>query len=171
LATLGIKGYKALRRDRREQLASVCQPDGDPIPQKAIMDAAEIPELAAEDLQVILAGRRFDFDSAAMGEETEFSSDGHYQEKGVYHSEWASESHDFERSLRTEARFFNQSAISHLASLFDGVDKLFTRDKRPVIVKAGRPRNGKLCSARVFSNQMMSSRSHRRRPKSTTLTA
>ena len=35
LATLGIKGYKALRRDRREQLNCARQPDGDPIPQKA----------------------------------------------------------------------------------------------------------------------------------------
>ena len=35
LATLGIKGYKALRRNRREQLTAVRQPDGDPIPQKA----------------------------------------------------------------------------------------------------------------------------------------
>ncbi|MBB4201246.1 IS110 family transposase [Rhodoblastus sphagnicola] len=35
LATLGIKGYKALRRDRREQLDSLRQPDGDPVPQKA----------------------------------------------------------------------------------------------------------------------------------------
>ena len=35
LATLGIKAYKALRRDRREQLTSMQQPDGDPIPQKA----------------------------------------------------------------------------------------------------------------------------------------
>ena len=35
LATLGVKGYKALRRDRREQLTSVRQPDGVPIPQKA----------------------------------------------------------------------------------------------------------------------------------------
>ena len=31
----GVKGYKALRRDRREQLTAVRQPDGDPIPQKA----------------------------------------------------------------------------------------------------------------------------------------
>jgi transposase len=35
LATLGVKGYKALRRDRREQLTAMRQPDGDPIPQKA----------------------------------------------------------------------------------------------------------------------------------------
>src|SRR5271157_3592791 len=35
LATLGIKGYKALRRDRREQLNCARQPDGDPLPPKA----------------------------------------------------------------------------------------------------------------------------------------
>ena len=35
LATLGVKGYKALRRDRREQLTSLRQPDGDPVPPMA----------------------------------------------------------------------------------------------------------------------------------------
>ena len=35
LATLGVKGYKALRRDRRQQLNCARQPGGDPIPQKA----------------------------------------------------------------------------------------------------------------------------------------
>jgi transposase len=35
LATLGVKGFKALRRDRREQLSLLRQPGGDPIPQLA----------------------------------------------------------------------------------------------------------------------------------------
>ncbi|MBV8421843.1 MAG: transposase, partial [Hyphomicrobiales bacterium] len=35
LATLGVKGYKALRRHRREQLNCARQPDGDPIPARA----------------------------------------------------------------------------------------------------------------------------------------
>ena len=35
LATLGVKGFKALRRDRRQQLTSLRQPDGDPVPQMA----------------------------------------------------------------------------------------------------------------------------------------
>ena len=35
LATLGVKGYKALRRDRREQLNCVRQPNGEPIPRQA----------------------------------------------------------------------------------------------------------------------------------------
>jgi len=32
LATLGVKGFKALRRDRRKQLDLLRQPDGDPVP-------------------------------------------------------------------------------------------------------------------------------------------
>jgi transposase len=35
LATLGVKGYRGLRSDRREQLAGLRQPDGDPVPQAA----------------------------------------------------------------------------------------------------------------------------------------
>ena len=35
LATLGVKGYKALRRDHREQLNRARQPNGDPIPARA----------------------------------------------------------------------------------------------------------------------------------------
>jgi transposase len=35
LATLGVKSFKALRRDRRDQLISARQPDGDPVPQMA----------------------------------------------------------------------------------------------------------------------------------------
>jgi transposase len=35
LATLGVKGYRGLRTDRREQLAGLRQPDGDPVPQAA----------------------------------------------------------------------------------------------------------------------------------------
>ena len=32
LATLGISGYRALRRDRREQLEALRRPGGDPLP-------------------------------------------------------------------------------------------------------------------------------------------
>ena len=36
LATLGIEGYRALRRDRRVQLADLRQPDGGPLPLAAL---------------------------------------------------------------------------------------------------------------------------------------
>lgn len=86
----------------------------------AIMNAAEIPEAVAEDLQAILDDRHADYESAQMGEETEFSNEAHYEEKGVDHSEWEIEWHNFENSLETEARFFNQAAVKHLASFFEG---------------------------------------------------
>ena len=31
-ATLGIEGYRGLRRDRRQQMADLRQPDGEPVP-------------------------------------------------------------------------------------------------------------------------------------------
>jgi hypothetical protein len=72
-----------------------------------------------------------------MGEETEFSEEAYYEEKGADHSKWESEWRRFEESLKTEARFFNQSAVAHLASLFKDVDTLATQEGATVIVDAG----------------------------------
>lgn len=49
----------------------------------AIMNAADIPGKAAQDIQSILEEQFSDFDSATMGEETEFSSECYYEEKGT----------------------------------------------------------------------------------------
>jgi len=57
--------------------------DGEPVVY-AIMNAAEIPEAAASDIQNILADKYFDFDEAASGEESEFSYDSYYTGK-LYH--------------------------------------------------------------------------------------
>ena len=43
----------------------------------AIVNAADIPEQAAHDIQMILDDAHGDFDTAAMGEETEFCSESH----------------------------------------------------------------------------------------------
>jgi hypothetical protein len=56
--------------------------DGEPVVY-AIMNAADIPEEAAHDIQYILEDRHADIESAKMGEETEFDSDSYYEEKGV----------------------------------------------------------------------------------------
>jgi len=42
-----------------------------------------------------------------------------------------------EKSLKTEARFFSRTAANHLASIFDGIGELQTRDGRPLVVDAG----------------------------------
>lgn len=110
--------------------------DGEPVVY-AIMNAADIPEEAASDIQRILEVKFDDFDSAAMGEETEFSSDSFYEESGTNDARWQDEWRDFEHSLKTETRFFSQSASSLLASVFNGIDKMQTHDGRPLIVDAG----------------------------------
>lgn len=110
--------------------------DGEPVVY-AIMNAAEIPEEAAEDIQAVLAEKHGDFEADKMGEETEFSTDAHYTERGADPSHWMMEWRSFDESLRSEARFFSKSAEQHLASIFDQLEILETRDGRPVVLDAG----------------------------------
>ena len=110
--------------------------DGDPAV-CAIESAAEIPERAAQDIQAVLDDKYGDFDAAAMGEETEFSSGSHYEEKDPSDYVWQEAWEHFERSLKTETRFFSQSAAEHSAYIFSGIDKLPATDGRPVVFDAG----------------------------------
>jgi hypothetical protein len=110
--------------------------DGEPVTY-AIENAAQIPTEAAEDIQTILNGRCEDIEAAKMGEETEFSSETYYEEKGSSDWEWQEEWRDFEQSLRAEARFFNRSGAAHLTSVFGQIDKLETKDGKPLVVDAG----------------------------------
>jgi hypothetical protein len=117
----------------------------------AIESAAEIPRQVAADIQAILGDRHGDFDSAAMGEETEFSSDTYYEEKGTNTSAWQEEWRTFENSLKTEARFFNQTGAMQLATMFGNVDTIKTINRRPLVVHAGPKRSlNHLFRARVF---------------------
>src|SRR5204863_7562412 len=103
----------------------------------AIVDAAEISEQAAQDVQAILDDKHSDFETAAMGEETEFSSGTYYEKKAPSDHVWQEEWYDFERSLKTEARFFSRNAAAHLTSVFNGIDKMFTTDGKPLVIDAG----------------------------------
>ncbi len=102
-----------------------------------IANVTEVPQEAAEDIQQILEAEHADFESATMGEETDFSGDTHYEEKCASDSVWQEEWRNFESSLKTEARFFSRTAARHLASIFDGIDDLRTRSGHPLVVDAG----------------------------------
>ncbi|MBN3777022.1 RES family NAD+ phosphorylase [Burkholderia sp. Ac-20345] len=117
----------------------------------AIADAALIPQGAAEDVLAILEERHGDFDKDAMGEESEFSSDSYYEERGPDYRGWQDEWLGFVNSLKTQARFFSLSAANHLTEVFGNIDKLKTRNARPVVVNAG-PKTSldHLYRARVF---------------------
>lgn len=124
--------------------------EGEPVID-AIANAAEIPREAAEDIQQVLADEHGDFDKAAAGIEDEFDSDACYRERDVNTGGWTAEWEAFERSLKTEARFFSQTAAAHLEAIFNGLDELATRDGRPLIAVAGPSETLKsLFRARVF---------------------
>ncbi len=110
--------------------------NGEPA-QYAIMNSANIPEEAALDIQIILEDRHGDFDAWAAGEETPFSSDSYYEEKGVSDATWQEEWREFERSIKTEARFFSNAALKYLESVFENIHEMDTKDGRPLIVNAG----------------------------------
>lgn len=125
---------RSLLSDRESNY--VWERDGEPVV-RAIVNAAEIPEQAAQDIQAVLDDKHSDVDAAEMCEETEFCSGSYYEEKGSSDQIWQEEWRSFERSLKTEARFFSRSAAAHLASIFNGIDKMSTTDGRPLVIDAG----------------------------------
>jgi len=125
---------------------------GEPV-EVVIMNLAEIPDEAATDIQQILAPEYFDFEDAKMGEESEYANDSHYEKRDRDHTPWDEEWQDFERTLKTEARFFNRFFARYLASVFDGIDELTTYDGRPLVVDAGPGTElNALYRARVFQS-------------------
>lgn len=129
--------------------------DGEPIVW-AIANAADIPEEAAQDIQAILEDRHSDFDTSAMGEETEFCSNSHYEERETTDHVWQQEWLNFEASLKSEARFFNQIALTHLTSIFDEIDKVSTINGRPLIIDVGpSTKLTEVYRARIFQSDDM----------------
>lgn len=117
----------------------------------AIANSADMPEAAATDIQAILEDRFSDFEAAKIGEETEFSSDSHYEEHGPDIRDWRKTWDVFERSLKTSTRFFSPVWSEYLSDLFSGLAELSTHQGDAVVVSAG-PEEAisKLYRARVF---------------------
>ncbi|HQC97284.1 MAG TPA: RES domain-containing protein [Aquabacterium sp.] len=131
----------------------VWEREGQPV-HDAVEEAASIPSEAAADVLEILDNRHGDFDSAAMGEETEFSGETYYEEKGASAQGWHEEWRNFEQSLKTEARFFSRSAAELLGRVFGQVDTLKTRPRHPLVVEVGPGRKlTHLYRARVFQSE------------------
>ena len=127
--------------------------DGQPV-LDAIEEAAVVPREAAEDVLAILDDRHGDFDSAAMGEETEFSSDSYYEEESTTAQVWHEEWRHFEQALKTEARFFSRSASELLARVFGNIDAVKTKPRHPIVVGVGPHRRlTHLYRARVFQTE------------------
>ena len=110
--------------------------DGEPVIW-AIVNAAVISEKAATDVQEILSDEYSSAPSDYTGEEEPYDSDSHYEERKVDDDTWQDEWRGFERSLKTESRYFSQTGLAHLKSVFAGLDALKTSTGQALIVDAG----------------------------------
>lgn len=108
------------------------EPQGDPIID-AIMDAADIEQDIATDVQQELAAIHYDHSLAEMGEMGEFDAESYYQIKKAEDLDWQIQWADFEHILKTSARFFNKKNEELLKSIFDNIESLYTVRKRPVV--------------------------------------
>ncbi|RVP09735.1 RES domain-containing protein [Sinorhizobium meliloti] len=103
----------------------------------AILNAADVSEAIAEDIQQVLQDRYSDFEAAQIGDTTEYDSELHYEELQPDGREWQETWESFERSLKTEARFFSARALAVLNSVFSGIDDMKTRHGGSLVVEGG----------------------------------
>ena len=119
----------------------------------AIANAAEIDEEPAEDIRSVLDERHSNFESAQMGEETEFDDEAHYAEKDTDDIEYRENWRYFENSVKTEGRFFSAVAEATLQDVLEGLADHRSPEGKPVIVEAGPDtRMVSLYRARVFQS-------------------
>lgn len=104
---------------------------------EAIQEAAGIPEDAASDVREVLYEENYDFDTAAMGDEIDFDEDVHCEPKEIDSEIWQREWAQFERSIKQESRFFNDTALSILKAIFCDIDKIRDKDGVGPIVVVG----------------------------------
>ena len=102
-----------------------------------IQSNAKIEVNIAEEIQRVLHDRHYDFELAQMVEEQPFEEDAHYDRREVDDTESQASWFNFERGLKTEARFFSRTAEWTLQSILQGIGGHKTRDDRPVVIEAG----------------------------------
>jgi hypothetical protein len=103
----------------------------------AIMDAANISEEVAVDVQRILEDKHYSRSSAEIGETSNYHDGSYYAIKNPDDAEWQERWVDFEENLKTKNRFFSKEAAAHLKSVFYNVEHLKTYDKKPVVKQIG----------------------------------
>ncbi len=119
----------------------------------ALALAAGISDRVIDDVMEILSERYFDFDSAAMGDESEFDAEAYYMMTPVSSTIWEENWISFENKMRTEARYFSRESADHLTEVFGGIDVLRTRKGLPLVVEAGPGQTIEvLFRARVFQS-------------------
>lgn len=121
---------------------------------RAILNALDVEEDVADAVLSILGERHYDHYRVEVQEECEFCDEAHYQEKSVGNGEFSRLWNDFERGLKTEARYFSRSAQFILEQIFSEIGGLQTTHPGPVVVEVG-PSKGinAIFRARVFAGE------------------
>jgi hypothetical protein len=118
--------------------AGTVPPEGQPV-QKLINELTETSDAAlGEDIRCVLEERHASEWGESGAEDNPFDAGAYYARRDAantwdFESDWL----DFEKSLKTETRYFNKHAEHMLASLFEGLDNSRTVYRRSVIVEAG----------------------------------
>lgn len=120
----------------------------------AIVGAALIDDIIANDIQSVLEFRHEDFDCAAAGIECEFSSDAYYEVMIPESHEWDEQWDNFEQDIKTKSRFFSQNGANTLGKIFDQIDQMRTRAGKSLVACAGPGEEvSHLYRARVFQSE------------------
>jgi hypothetical protein len=107
--------------------------DGDPVTD-VIADVARISPEAAMDVQSILQERFSSRSSDEIGEETEFDEESYYVYVGVDSKAWEEKWDEFEKSLKTSNRYFNQFGKEYLDEVFKDLHQLKAIGGNPFLV-------------------------------------
>ena len=126
--------------------------EGDPVVD-VISGMGAVSDDVANDIRGILSYRNFDLESAKMGAECPFSEDSHYAESDPDDSHYQVDWSDFERSLRTESRFFSQGLRDTLKEIFEVLHDEQLIGKRLIRVAGPGTSIKTLCRARVFESE------------------
>ncbi len=102
-----------------------------------IQEAVEVDEDPAKDIQQIMRDANAGDPMDSSGEEEEFDDESHYEPKKIDDDRWQQEWQRFERTLKTESRYFNEEMNAHLFKIFDGISTMQTQSGARVIVEAG----------------------------------
>lgn len=104
---------------------------------EAIKAGAGVSGRIATEVRKALEEKHLDWEGEQGGQERKYGRNSCYRRIDAdgyrFHFAWVR----FEESLRSEARFFSQSAADHLSSIFSGMEELTTKNGRRVLVRAG----------------------------------
>ena len=120
-----------------------------------IGEAADIDEVPAEDIGSVLDDRYGDPDAYQIGEESRYGPDAQYEMRKLEPFELRAGWEFFERSIKQETRFFNQSAEAMFEELFHGLSDLQTDSGARVVITVGPGGEiNALYRARVFQSDV-----------------